>query len=43
MSDLVLISVEKIRQAKFKITFSAHAFSNVGSIAVEQKDPVSDL
>ena len=42
MSDLVLID-EKIRQAKFKINFSAHAFSNVGSISVEQKDPVSDL
>ena len=37
MSDLLLI-VEKIRQAKFKINFSADTFSNVGSIAVEQKD-----
>ena len=42
MSGVVLI-VEMIRQAQFKINFSAHAFSNIGSIAVEQKDPVSDL
>ena len=42
MSDLVLI-VEKNRQAKFKIDFGSHAFSNVGSIAVEQKDPLLDL
>ena len=37
MSGVVLI-VEMIRQAQFKINFSAHAFSNIGSIAVEQKD-----